>query len=115
MTTVAVRRSTPRSASAASSASISTKPERRLGLRAAPVQRHRGYDGRGELVLDQQVADLGAVAVGDDDVDVLLEQVGDRGHRDRRRRAIWSSGRARPSAFVMALPPSASRTLMPRT
>src|SRR3954447_22814990 len=26
--------------------------------------------------------------------------------------AIWSSGRARPSAFVMALPPSASRTLM---
>ena len=28
--------------------------------------------------------------------------------------AIWSSTRARPSAFVMALPPSASRTLMGR-
>ena len=44
--------------------------ERRLGLGAAPVQRDRGYDGRGDLVLDQQVADLRAVAVGDDDVDV---------------------------------------------
>ena len=29
--------------------------------------------------------------------------------------AIWSSARARPSALVMALPPSASRTLMGRT
>ena len=36
-----------------------------LGLGAAPVERHRGDDVRGELVLDQQVAHLGAVAVGE--------------------------------------------------
>ena len=39
-----------------------------LGLGAAPVERHRRDDVRGELVLDQQVAHLGAVAVGDDDL-----------------------------------------------
>ena len=80
--------------------------EGRLGLRAAPVQRDRGYDGRGQLVLDQQVADLGAVAVGDHDVDARGEQVGDRLHRDLgggdlvlrrgrgRRRSSW---RCRPA------------------
>ena len=40
------------------------EPEGRLGLRAAPVQRDGRYDGGGQLVLDQQVADLRAVAVG---------------------------------------------------
>ena len=58
--------------------------ERRLGLRAAPVQRDRRYDGGGELVLDQQVADLRAVAVGDHDLDVVGQQVRDRLHRDLR-------------------------------
>ena len=57
------------------------EPEGGLGRRAAPVQRDRGYDGGGQLVLDQQVADLGTVAVGEHDVDVVLEQVGDGLHR----------------------------------
>ena len=39
-----------------------------LGLGAIPVQGHGWDHVRGELVLDQQVADLGAVAVGDDDL-----------------------------------------------
>ena len=71
--------------------------QRGLGLRAAPVQRHRGYDGRGDLVLDQQVADLRAVAVGDDDVDVAGDQLGDAAIATCAA-AIWSSGRAPPSA-----------------
>ena len=57
--------------------------EGRLGLGAAPVQRHGRHHGRGELVLDQQVADLGAVAVGDDHVVAVGDQLGDRGGRDR--------------------------------
>ena len=35
--------------------------------------------------------------------------------RAPRAAAIWSSGRAPPYRLVMALPPSASITLMPRT
>ena len=42
----------------------SRKPMVALRLRAAPVQRDGRHDVRGELVLDQQVADLGTVAVG---------------------------------------------------
>ena len=62
--------------------------ERRLGLGAAPVQRHRRYDGRGELVLDQEVADLRPVAVGDHDLDVVLDELGHRGHRHLGRRDL---------------------------
>ena len=81
--------------------------ERGLRLRAAPVERDGGHDARGELVLDEQVADLGAVAVGDDDLVVVLEQAGDRGHRDLRpprsgprgapgrRRSSWRCRRVR--------------------
>ena len=85
VTTVAQRRSMPRRARAASSASISTNAEGRLGLGAAPVERHRRYDGRRELVLHEQVADLGPVAVRDHDVVALRDQVGDGLHRDLRR------------------------------
>ena len=53
-----------------------------LRLRTAPVQRDRRYDGGSQLVLHQEVADLGAVAVGDDDVVVVLEEARDRRHRD---------------------------------
>ena len=42
--------------------------DRALGLRAAPVQRHRRYHGRGELVLHQQVAHLRPVPVRDKDL-----------------------------------------------
>ena len=59
--------------------------ERGLGLRAAPVQRHGRYDGGRELVLDQQVAHLRAVAVGEHDLEVLRDQIGDGGHRDLGR------------------------------
>ena len=70
--------------------------DRRLGLRDVPVQRHRRDDVRGHLVLDQQVADLGAVAVGQHDLDAGGDDVGDvaRGLADRvplgagRRRAV---------------------------
>ena len=56
-------------------------PEGPLGLGAAPVQRNGRDDGGGDLVLDEQVADLRAVAVGHDEL-VLDGQV----PRARRRR-----------------------------
>ena len=52
--------------------------QRGLGLGAAPVQRHRGHDGGGQLVLHQEVADLRAVAMGDHDLVAGGDQVGDR-------------------------------------
>ena len=67
----------------------------RLGLRAAPVQRHRRDDGRRELVLDQQVADLRAVAVGDHDLDA------------ERRRARRPSSMATVGRRVLVLGPGA--------
>ncbi len=53
--------------------------------RNAPVQGDGGHDGGRHLVLDQEVADLGTVAVGDDHLVVVLEQTRDRGHRDLGR------------------------------
>ena len=53
----------------------------------APVQRHRRDHVRGQLVLDQQVADLRAVAVGEHDLDAGGDEVGDV---LRPRRAIAS-------------------------
>ena len=97
MTTVAVRRSTPRCAQRRVQRVHQHEAERRLGLGAAPVQRHRRYDGRGELVLHQQVADLGTVAVGDHHVDVLARRGRPPPPPRPRAAAIWSSGRARPS------------------
>ncbi len=71
--------------------------EGRLGLGAAPVQRHRGYDGRRDLVLHEQVADLGSVAVRDHHVVALRDQVGDGLHRHLARpRSGPRPGRARP-------------------
>ena len=64
--------------------------DRPLGLRAAPVQRDRRDDGGGELVLDQQVADLGAVAVGEHDLVPGCDQVGDAAIATSAA-AIWSS------------------------
>ena len=63
------------------------EPDRALRLRDAPVQRHRWDDGGSHLVLHQQVADLGAVAVGEHQVVAMGDQVGDAVHRggDRRR------------------------------
>ena len=71
VTTAAVRRDRPRPRSAASRAFISTKPS--VAWVCAPHQSSGtgGTDGRGQLVLDQQVADLRPVAVGDHDVDVV--------------------------------------------
>ncbi len=59
-----------------------------LRLRAAPVQRDRRDDVRGELVLHQQVADLRAVAVGEHHVDATGHQVGDPLHRDADRAVL---------------------------
>lgn len=42
--------------------------DRPLRLRAAPVERHRRDDVGGDLVLDEQVAHLGSVAVGEHDL-----------------------------------------------
>ena len=50
------------------------------GSRAADVHRHRRHRLGGERVLDQQVADLGAVAVGEHDAPALLDQGGDAAH-----------------------------------
>lgn len=59
--------------------------ERPLGLRTAPVQPDRWNDSGRQLVLDQQVPDLRAVAVGDDDVVVAGQQPGHRRGGDARR------------------------------
>ena len=67
---------------------------RGLGLRAAPVQGHRRHDRGGELVLDEQVADLRAVAVGEDDLVAGRDEVGDRLHGRRDRGALGVRGGA---------------------
>ena len=77
VTRPAVRCGRPRAVSAASSSSVSVKRDGGLGLGDAPVQRHRRHDVRGELVLDQQVAHLRSVAVGQDDLDTGGDDVGD--------------------------------------
>ena len=73
--------------------------DRPLRLRAAPVERHRRHDVRGELVLDEEVADLGPVAVGDDDLVPGGDELGEVLARGRRwRRAgpgAWRCRRAR--------------------
>ena len=85
VTTVAVRPVEPAAGERGVERVHQREAEGGLGLGAAPVQRDRRHDGRGELVLDQQVADLRAVAVGEHDVDAGLDQVGDRRHRHRGR------------------------------
>ncbi len=72
--------------------------DRRLGLRPAPVQRHRRDDGGGELVLHQQVADLRTVAVRDDHVDAAGDEVA------TPRIATWRGRdlRLRPGTAVRA-------------
>ena len=85
--------------------------DRALGLRTAPVQRHRRHDVRGELVLHQQVADLRAVAVGEDDVGAGRDEVGHPLHRDADG-PVLVLGVALPSGPVMALPPRAMSTRM---
>jgi hypothetical protein len=62
--------------------------QRGLRLRTAPVERDRRDDGRRDLVLHQQVPDLRTVAVGDHDVDVADDQVGDTCHRLMGRRDL---------------------------
>ena len=68
------------------------------------------HDVRGELVLDQQVADLRAVAVGDDDLVAGGDEVGDAARIATPTASIWAAGVALPSGAVIALPPRASRT-----
>src|SRR3954462_3025444 len=55
-----------------------------LRLRAAPVERDGRDDVRGELVLDQEVADLRAVAVRQHDLVAGRDELGDvvAGDRD---------------------------------
>ena len=53
-----------------------------LRLGAAPVERHRWDDVRGELVLHEEVADLGAVAVGDDELVTGRDEARCGLHRD---------------------------------
>ena len=82
VTTAALRRSTPTGRRArASSASISTKPS--VACVCAPHQSSGtgGTTARGQLVLHEEVADLGTVSVGDHDLVVVLQEAGDRGHR----------------------------------
>ena len=55
--------------------------DRPLRLGAAPVERHGWHDVGGDLVLDEQVADLGAVAVGEDDLVPCGDELGDVLHR----------------------------------
>ena len=68
--------------------------ERPLGLGAAPVQRDRRHDVGGELVLDQDVADLRAVAVGDDQLVAGGDQSGGGPHRDADRLDLGGRGGA---------------------
>ena len=107
VTSVADRRSTPRSASAWSSASRMRKPI--VPWVCAPHQSSGtgGTTCRGELVLHQQVADLRAVAVGEHDLDAGRDQVGDVLHRRARPRGPGPAAVALPSGPVMALPPRA--------
>ena len=60
------------------------KPIVPCGLGAAPVERHRWHDVRGQRVLDEEVADLRAVAVRDDDLVTGRDELGDglHGHGD---------------------------------
>ena len=67
----------------------------RLGLGDAPVQRDRRDDVRGQLVLDQQVADLRTVAVGQHDLDAGRDDVGDVAGRLAERVPL-GAGRRRP-------------------
>ncbi len=65
----------------------------RLGLSDAPVERHRRDDVPSEFVLDQEVADLRAVAVGDDELEVdRCEQMGHLLHRGTDRRGLLGRG-----------------------
>ena len=75
-----------------------------LGLGTAPVERHRWDDVRGQLVLHQQVADLRAVAVGEDHLDAGGDQVGHPLHRDTDRVVLVLRGGApaRPGHGVAA-------------
>ena len=59
-----------------------------LRLGTAPVQRHGRHDVRGELVLDEQVADLGAVAVREHDVMAGRDEARDVLHRAADRVAL---------------------------
>jgi hypothetical protein len=92
--------------------------DRGLRLRAAPVERDRRDDVRRQLVLHEQVADLRAVAVGEDDLDPVGDQVGDgvHGGRDRallgldRRRSVGPGhGVAAEGDERAHLPPSFAR------
>ena len=56
--------------------------DRPLRLGAAPVERDRRHDVRGELVLDEEVADLGPVAVRDDDLVAGGDELGEVVARD---------------------------------
>ncbi len=113
VTTAALRRSTDRSASSRSRASISTKPS--VACVCAPHQSSGtgGTTPAASSFFTRRLPTWGP-----------LPWVMTTSWSCSRRpataaiatcaAAIWSSGRARPSAFVMALPPSASRTLMPQ-
>ena len=114
VTTVAVRPVAPRASRAASRAFISTKP--RVACVWAPHQSSGtgGTTAAASSFLTSRLPTCGPLPW-------VITTSTSWASRSATAAiatwaaAIWSSGRARPSAFVIALPPSASRTLMGRT
>ncbi len=113
VTTVAVRRSMPRSASSASSAFMSTNPS--VAWVCAPHQSSGtgGTTAAAISFLTSRFPTWGPLPCVMTTSTSCWSMVATAAIAISAA-PIWSSGRARP-AFVMALPPSASRTLMLRT
>ena len=119
MTSAATGRSQPRAGERRLERVEDEEADRGLRLRAAPVERHGRDDVGGELVLHQQVADLRPVAVGQDDLDAVRDEAGDRLHRrgdrpllrlDRRRAVGAGHGVAAEGDERAHLPPSSGES-----
>ena len=113
VTSVAVRRSSPRVASAASSAFIRTKPS--VACVCAPHQSSGtgGTTAAASSFLTSRLPTCGPLPWVIT-TSTSCSSSSATASIATSAAAIWSSGRARPSALVMALPPSASRTLIGR-
>ena len=111
VTSAAVRRSTPRRASSASSASISTNPS--VAWVCAPHQSSGtgGTTAAASSFLTSRLPTCGPLPWVTT-TSAPVSSSAPTAAIATSAAAIWSSTRARPSALVMALPPSASRTFM---
>jgi hypothetical protein len=65
-----------------------------LRLGVAPVECDRWYDVSCKLVLHHKVADLGTVAMGQDDLDALGHEIGDPLHGELNGRGLGGRGGA---------------------